>query len=122
VGKPRRTAERRIHVVRFVSWLDVREWLLQSGYQHEARRARRGWAGMSDFGIHFGAMAEPIADQCIMQGYSISEKDGKRLQGIADAIIMLKLHGLIPDSVIEKANRKLLKMIVDCESFVEKEP
>lgn len=34
-------------MVRVVSRLDVREWLLQSGYYHEApRRARRGWAGI----------------------------------------------------------------------------
>jgi len=76
---------------------------------------------MTDFGIHFGALAESIADQCIKQGYSISEKDSKRLQGIADAITMLKVHGMIPDSIVQKSNRKLLKMIIECESFAEKE-
>jgi len=77
---------------------------------------------MTDFGIHFGALAEPIVEQCLKQGYSISENDSKRLQGIADAITMLKVHGIIPDSVIHKAHQKLLKMITEAESFAEKDP
>ena len=77
---------------------------------------------MVDFGIHFGALVDPIAEQCIKQGYSISEKDSKRLQAIADAITMLKVHGMIPDSIIHKAHQKLLKMITEAESFAEREP
>lgn len=77
---------------------------------------------MTDFGIHFGAMADPIAEQCIKQGYSISDQDSKRLQGLADAITMLHLHDIIPDSSVQKAHLKLLKKITGCKSFSETTP
>jgi len=47
--------------------------------------------------IYFGALCDPISKQLIAQGYSIAENDSLRLQDIADAIIMLKLHRIIPD-------------------------
>jgi len=71
--------------------------------------------------IHFGALCDPISKQLIAQGYSISEKDSLRLQDIADAIIMLRLHSIIPDSVTRSAEKKLMKHIVACESLAEKD-
>jgi hypothetical protein len=72
--------------------------------------------------LHFGALCEPINEQLNAQGYSLSEKDSTRLQGIADAIIMLKLHGIIPSSVVLKAEQKLMKMICSAESLAEQDP
>jgi len=69
--------------------------------------------------IYFGALCDPINKQLIAQGYSIAENDSLRLQDIADAIIMLKLHRIIPDSVVHNAEQKLMKKIVECESLAE---
>ena len=44
-----------------------------------------------------------------------------RLQDIADAIIMLKLHRIIPDSVVHNAEQKLMKKIIECESLAEQD-
>lgn len=63
--------------------------------------------------IHFGALCDPIKIQLKEQGCEISLNDSKRLQGIADAIVMLKLHGIIPDSVVDNARKKLMKQISD---------
>jgi hypothetical protein len=70
--------------------------------------------------IHFGALCDSISKQLIAQGYNISENDSLRLQDIADAIIMLKIHGIIPDSVIRNAEQKLMKKIIECDSLAEK--
>jgi len=69
--------------------------------------------------ISFGALCDPIYKQLIKQGFNISKKDSDRLQGIADAIIMLKLHHIIPDSVARNAEQKLMKQICECESLAE---
>jgi hypothetical protein len=71
--------------------------------------------------IYFGALCDPINKQLIAQGYSIAENDSLRLQDIADAIIMLRLHRIIPDSVVHNAERKLMKKIVECESLAERD-
>lgn len=62
--------------------------------------------------IEFGALCEPIKNQVEKQGYTISEKDSEMLQEIADSIIKLKLHGIIPDSIVRQAQEKLMKNIV----------
>jgi hypothetical protein len=62
-----------------------------------------------------------ISKQLIAQGYNISENDNLRLQDIADAIIMLKLHRIIPDSVVHNAEQKLMKKIIECESLAERD-
>lgn len=64
--------------------------------------------------IYFGSLCEPIADQLLKQGFSLTEQDSKRFQMIADAITTLKLHGIIPNSVIHKSHQKLMKQISDC--------
>jgi len=72
--------------------------------------------------LHFGALCNPINEQLNKQGYGLSEKDSERFQGIADAIIMLKLQGVIPDSIVLKAEQKLMKMICSAESLAERDP
>lgn len=66
--------------------------------------------------IEFGALSEPIAEQLKKQGINIPEKDGERLEKIAYSIVLLHLHGIIPDSVRDSARKKLMKKIVSvCE-------
>jgi hypothetical protein len=72
--------------------------------------------------IHFGALCEPIIKQLNRQGYGLSEKESERYQAIADAIIMLKLHDIIPPNVVLKAEQKLMKMICSAESLAERDP
>lgn len=72
--------------------------------------------------IEFGVLSDPIIAQLKWQGYSISEDDSVRLQRIADAIIILKLARVIPDSVVLNAERKLIELITKSESLSEKDP
>jgi hypothetical protein len=62
--------------------------------------------------IEFGALVEPIAEQLKKQGITIPEADSERFQKIAWSIILLHLHGIIPDSVRSSAQKKLMKQIV----------
>jgi hypothetical protein len=70
--------------------------------------------------IEFGALCDPIEKQLNKQGYSISKKESERLQEIADAIITLKLARVIPDSIVLKAEQKLMKLIAQSESLAER--
>jgi hypothetical protein len=81
-----------------------------------------GGDGMSGIALHFGALCDPIQKQLNNQGYALSEKDDARFQAIADAIIMLELHDILPESVVYKAEQKLMKMICSAESLAEKDP
>jgi hypothetical protein len=62
--------------------------------------------------LHFGALCDPIKKQLVAQGFEITEKDSERWQKIANAIIMLKLHGIIPSSVVRNAEQKLMNLII----------
>jgi len=77
---------------------------------------------MTNIGIHFGALCDPIKKQLKNQGYALSEKEDARFQAIADAIIMLKLHGILPDSIVYKAEQKLMKMICSAELLTGEDP
>jgi hypothetical protein len=72
--------------------------------------------------LHFGALCKPISEQLIAQGFNLSEKEALRFQNIALSITMLKLHGIIPDSVVRTSEQKLMKMICRAESLAECEP
>lgn len=67
--------------------------------------------------LHFGALCKSICEQLNEQGFELSELDGKRFQDIADSIIMLKLHGILPDSTVLKSEQKLMKMICSAKSL-----
>lgn len=69
--------------------------------------------------LHFGALCDPIQKQLNKQGYVLSDKENERFQRIYDAIIMLKLHGVITDSVVLKAEQKLIKMIANDDTLTE---
>jgi|WetSurMetagenome_2_1015567.scaffolds.fasta_scaffold26404_4 hypothetical protein len=61
--------------------------------------------------LHFGALVEGIDVQLERQGYNVNKKDCERYQKIADAIVMLHLNDIIPDSVVYNAHQKLMKKI-----------
>jgi hypothetical protein len=63
--------------------------------------------------LEFGALCAPIEKQLNAQGYTLLENDSKRLQDIADAIIILKIHRVIPDSVVLTSEQKLMKLIAN---------
>jgi len=62
--------------------------------------------------IDFGALCEPIQVQLKKQGFELSPKDAEWIQSLSNAIITLKINGLIPDSAAHKAQEKLMKKIV----------
>lgn len=63
---------------------------------------------MSEFGVHFGALAPPMKEQI---GHLISEQDCGKFQKIADAIVMLHIHGYLSDSQVDKARQRCMKAI-----------
>lgn len=67
--------------------------------------------------IHFGALCDPIIKQLESEGY-LSKKDSERLQAIADAIVMLHIHGIIPDSIKASAQKKLMKKIAEATKLI----
>ncbi len=62
--------------------------------------------------IHFGTTADTISKQLYNQGIHLPEETCCPLQRCADSIIMLHLHGLIPDSVRDSARKKLMNKLV----------
>jgi hypothetical protein len=73
-------------------------------------------------GLEFGALCGSIQNQLNAQGYALSKKESERFQRITDAIITLKLHGILPDSIVLKSEQKLMKMICNAETLTELEP
>lgn len=63
--------------------------------------------------LSFGALADPLVEQLNRQGLTLSEKDGKLIEDLNQAVIMTHLHGLFPDSACHKAHQKLMKKIME---------
>lgn len=61
--------------------------------------------------LHFGAMSPNIADQLKSQGLNFDKKEVALLQRRADAITLLRVGGLLPDSIHQKILQKLFKQI-----------
>lgn len=71
---------------------------------------------MTDVNIEFGALAKPISEQLEAQGiFLVDLKAAKAFDDIAWSITLLHLHGIIPDSVRDRAREKLMKKIVRSE-------
>ena len=62
-------------------------------------------------GILFGCLAEPIKKQLNDQGFTLESKDEEYFQKVADAINFLKF-GYITGSIVQSAQKKLMKKIV----------
>lgn len=58
-------------------------------------------------GISFGANASPIADQVRKQGRNLEVGQARRFQGVADAITLLAVHGILANKATHAARRKL---------------
>jgi hypothetical protein len=63
------------------------------------------------FGIHLGALCDPIAEQLKKQGFEYDPKKAEEFQKYATAILTLRFADLLPDSVYDKINQKLFKQI-----------
>lgn len=63
-------------------------------------------------GLHFGALADSISDQLTKQGFGFDKEQVEHFEKVSDALTMVSLSDLIPDSVKEKANQKLYKKVV----------
>lgn len=59
-------------------------------------------------GIRFGAFAPKISDQLKSQGFHLPKKSIGKYQKIHDALIMLRLHSVIPLSQIQKGEKRCL--------------
>lgn len=65
----------------------------------------------ADFRIEFGAMSQPVSLQLKKQGHHISRYSASRFQKMADAICLLKVHGLIDEKASLRAREKLMGKI-----------
>lgn len=66
--------------------------------------------------LRFGAMPPFIREQLIEQGFTFENNEIEHFQKDADAITRLRVRGLIPDSQIDKMNKKLINKIASCIS------
>lgn len=64
-----------------------------------------------EFGIHFGALAEPISKQLKEQGFKFDAQQIRYFEKQVDAITRLRFADLIPDTVAAKAFNKVYKRI-----------
>lgn len=69
--------------------------------------------------LALGAMADPVIDQLEAQGYTLPEDDATRIQKLADAVTLVNVHGLIPDSICRTARRHILDDVGRCAQRLE---
>lgn len=62
--------------------------------------------------LSFGALAAPIHEQLTKQGYPRSAASCKGWEVQARALAMVRIHGLVPDAICRKGERRLLQRIV----------
>lgn len=65
---------------------------------------------MSAF-ITFGAMSDPMSKQ--LEGYGIDAETVASIQRAHDAIVFLRIQGLITDAAATKAEKRVVKWIDD---------
>jgi hypothetical protein len=70
--------------------------------------------------VHFGALCEPIATQVKQQGLTIEPEDASMLQYQANALVTLKIAGLVTEAECHRIQIRILKMIIKkCRKSVE---
>ena len=62
--------------------------------------------------LSFGALAAPIHEQLTKQGYPRAAASCRGWQAQANALAMVRIHGLVPDAVCRNGERRLLQRIV----------
>lgn len=63
------------------------------------------------FGIHFGALCDPISEQLKAQELKFDEKQVAIFQKHVHAITTLRFADLLTDSMLDKINKKLFRQI-----------
>lgn len=63
-----------------------------------------------DVGIHFGALVDPIAKQLKAQKVPFDPKRVQLFQRLADAIVLLSVHGIITDKRVQ--HQRVFKKIM----------
>lgn len=61
--------------------------------------------------IEFGALAKPVSEQLKMQGFDVPNNIALGFDMVAHSIVVLRLHGIISDSVRDSSRKKLMKRI-----------
>jgi len=61
--------------------------------------------------IEFGALVRPLKKQLEDQGINLPDTDVDLFENIANSIVFLHIHDVIPDSVRDNATKKLMKKI-----------
>lgn len=64
-------------------------------------------ANAKSFGLHMGALCDPIVKQVRAQGFKIHATTAKTFQKYADAITLLRLTHYLSDGEANKARRRL---------------
>ena len=63
------------------------------------------------FGLHMGALCDPIIKQVRAQGFKIHATTAKTFQKYADAITLLRLAHYLSDAEANKARRRLANQV-----------
>lgn len=66
---------------------------------------------MSNLGLTFGALSKPIFEQVEKQGYTLSEFNGNFVQKMADGLTLLRIQGILSNSEVVKAHKRLIKRV-----------
>jgi hypothetical protein len=65
----------------------------------------------SEISLRFGGLVPPIFKQLNDQGIEATEAECETMQRWADAILLLRLHGLLPEGQARCANKRVLKAV-----------
>lgn len=63
------------------------------------------------FGLHFGALADPIAKQLKDQGFKFKKEQAAFFERLSNAATLCLFHGLMTDSQHEKARQKIVRKV-----------
>lgn len=66
---------------------------------------------MRTFSLTFGCMVEPLKKQIEKQGFSLSDFEMDKFEKINKCLLFLKLHGILPESVLNRGFDNLLNEI-----------
>jgi hypothetical protein len=60
--------------------------------------------------LHFGALVKPLQQQLKEQGFKVDPNFVKNQQKNADAIVRLRIAGLLNEAAVKSARKKILAM------------
>lgn len=65
------------------------------------------------FGLGFGPMKPSIQEQLAVQGVRLTKDDATLQQRLADAMVLLHVHGVITDGEFKRVGRRLFVRVMD---------